>query len=102
MINEFKIFENAIIFDGENDPYFDIDKVNKIYQKELKELKNKKIEKINYQIQLAEEENDLRLIKDLISQRKRIRSLVSEEIKTMEDVNWPNELSIDLTKFSFI
>lgn len=102
MVDKYKLFENAIVFNGVDDPYFNISRVNEIYKKELSYKKQKKINEINVQIEIAEEEENARLIDDLIFQRKNIRNLQPRQINSIEDAQFPSELDIDLTKFTFI
>jgi len=102
LINRYKLYENAIIFNGMDSPYFDLFKARSIFKDELKNRVLDKISSINEQIEIAEEERDEELIKRLISHRRKVRNLLSEEppeVESIDDFIFPHELEVDHSQF---
>jgi hypothetical protein len=58
LINRYKLYENAIIFNGMDSPYFDLEKAKLIFKDELGKRIRSKIASINEQIEIAEEDHD--------------------------------------------
>lgn len=64
-----------------------------------------KIKQINEQIEIAEEEKDLELKERLIEHRRTVRRFSNtnlENINSIDQLELPFELSVDITKFSVI
>lgn len=102
LINRYKLYENAIIFNGMDSPYFDLEKAKLIFKDELGKRIRSKIASINEQIEIAEEDHDEELIERLISHRRKVRKLLEEEsprAQSIDDFIFPNELEIDHSQF---
>ncbi len=102
LISRYKLYENAIVFNGRDDPYIDLEKCKPIYEAELQRRVRSKIQEINESIDIAEEESNEELRARLIDQRKKVRCLLKadlSEARTVNDLQFPNELLIDHSQF---
>jgi len=103
LINKYKLYENAIVFNGMDSPFFDLIKARLIFKDELENRVLNKIASINEQIEIAEEDHNHELIERLIMHRRKIRNLLDEEfptVQSIDDFKFPYELEIDHSQFT--
>lgn len=91
----------CVIYDHKSPPYHDMDLCKEVFTRKIIEASKDKIEKINCDIERAEEEGEF--VSELFAQRKKIRNLNSIDLSQCDSIEkltdlWPKELEEYLKK----